>query len=43
MRLRPVVPVLLCYFVYPEEGDYRVYQNSGATEIWHSHTKKSWS
>jgi len=43
MRLRPVAPALLCYFVYHEEGDYRVYQNTGATEIYDSHTKKSWS
>jgi len=34
MRLRPVAPILLCYFVYPEEGDYSVYQNSGAIEIY---------
>jgi len=34
MRLRPVAHILPCYFVYPEEGDYRVYQNTGTTEIY---------
>jgi len=32
MRLRPVALILLFSFVYPEEGDYRVYQNTGTTE-----------
>jgi hypothetical protein len=33
MRLREVA-LLLFALVYPEEGDYRIYQNSGTTEIY---------
>jgi hypothetical protein len=34
MRLKPVALILLFPFVYPEEGDYRVYQNTGTTKIY---------
>lgn len=34
MRLRQVALILWFSFVYPAEGDYRVYQNIGMNEIY---------